>query len=1023
MNSDGFIDSEIVDYLLKMPLTQRIPTATYRIQFSRDFTFRSAEALISYLYDLGVSDCYASPVLKARPGSRHGYDICDHSQLNPENGKEEDFTAFTSALKARGMGLILDMVPNHMSISSFNPWWLEVLEIGPNSNYASYFDIDWHPVKADLENKVLLPILEDQYGKVLESGKFRLTYEDGSFCIYYYETKLPLAPRTYMKILRHSLDQLTQVLGDQNEDLQELQSILTALSYLPSRTELSPEKIAERIREKEVIKRRIAALFLKCPEVRSSIESSVGVFNGKVGYPESFDLLDQLIEAQPYRPAFWRVATEEINYRRFFDINDLAAIRVESSNVFQATHQLVFRLLMEEKASGLRIDHPDGLWDPPRYFRQLQENYLLNRIQAGLAREGQAISLQAHMPELLKCWRERKSVRPDYGYDGPLYVVAEKILTDGESLPEDWALHGTTGYDFLNEVNGLFVDNANLNAFDKLYSKFTGTQTSFASLAISAKKMIMLTSMSGEINALAYQLDRISEKNRWYRDFTLNSLTFAIREVIAGMSIYRTYITESKSPSERDRLYIQRAVSEARRSNPRTARAIFDFIRDTLLLENVQDFREEDRPRLTDFVMKFEQITGPVMAKGVEDTAFYIFNRLVSLNEVGGNPEQFGITVEKFHQKCLKRLRRWPHTMLATSTHDTKRSEDVRARVNVLSEMPGEWGATLKRWSKLNAGKRTVVNGVSEPDRNDEYLLYQTLIGTWPSQILHREEEEAYRERISAYMLKATKEAKVHTSWVNPNEAYDASVKNFVRQVLEDMETSRFGKDFRAFQHSVAYYGRINSLAQALLKMTVPGIPDIYQGTERWDFSLVDPDNRRLVDYEIRRNILAELRQQTEAEGQNKAVLAKELFLAGEDGRIKLYLTYRVLNFRREHADLFAKGEYLALQTQGEKQEHVCAFSRNLEGEEIIVVVPRLVIGLTGGNEQAPFGESVWEDTRLVLTSGQKGQGFRNSFTGEILFANEGGGNTGIQLSAIFNCFPVALLERLSQDALQPKIA
>ena len=556
MKVDNLEETPVAELVAEVLARQRIPCATYRLQFNPEFTLRQAQELISYLNELGISDCYASPLFKARPGSSHGYDICDHSQLNPEIGTEGELEAFTDALRDRGIGLILDVVPNHMSISSANAWWLDVLETGPSSRFAGYFDIDWHSVRPDLENKVLLPILEDQYGKVLESGKLHLIYEDGAFSISYYDTKLPLAPRTYSRILEKAMEKLDEVLDRQNEHFQELLSILTALSYLPPRTEVSPERIEERFREKEIIKRRIAALYGGCPNIQSVIEETVRTFNGIVGEPHSFDLLDELIDSQPYRPAFWRVATEEINYRRFFDINDLAAIRVERQEVFDDTHRLLFRLLAEGRISGLRIDHPDGLWDPPSYFRRLQENYLLHQLQAAPTLSQEPPEQREQLRQALSTWLEQET---SHGGTGrwPLYVVGEKILSEGEALPSDWAIHGTTGYDFLNDVNGLFVDGNNRAAFDKVYRDFIGSSVNFNSLINSTKKMIMLVSMAGEMNALAHQLDRISEKNRWYRDFTLNGLTFALREVIACLPIYRTYISPQRLPSEQESAYIR----------------------------------------------------------------------------------------------------------------------------------------------------------------------------------------------------------------------------------------------------------------------------------------------------------------------------------------------------------------------------------------------------------------------------------------------------------------------------------
>ncbi|HKB35187.1 MAG TPA: malto-oligosyltrehalose synthase, partial [Gemmataceae bacterium] len=734
---------------------RRVPGATYRIQFNQTFRFHDALEQAGYLHELGIRDLYASPILMARPGSAHGYDICDHTRLNPEIGGQEGFDALGAALRERGMGLLLDMVPNHMGIGDpNNRWWNDVLENGPASVSALWFDISWHPVNPNLENKLLLPILEDQYGTVLEAGKMRLAHESGSFVFYYYERRMPLDPTTYTLVLRPVLEQLVAALGEEKDSVRELKSILTALNYLPPRTETDAERLTERNREKEVIKDRIARLTEKAPEVAHAIEEVVRQFNGKVGEPHSFDLLDGLLAAQAFRPAYWRVAAEDINYRRFFDINELAAICVERPTVFEATHQLFFNLLAQGKATGLRIDHPDGLWDPTDYFRQLQEQYVLARIRARLAPRRPPEGLEEEVKKIIAdCGSRIADCRngemlphaadhasttvtpqstnhnPQSGW--PLYVVAEKILIEEEELPRAWTVDGTTGYDFLNLVNGLFVNASHGEAFERIHAQFTGKPLGFRVLVNSTKKMIMHVSMASEINSLAHQLDRISERNRRYRDFTLNSLTFVIREILACLPVYRTYITGPGAVTARDRSFIEAAVEQAKQLNPRTAESIFDFVRDTLMLSKIEDFSEEDRPRLIEWAMRFQQLTGPITAKGVEDTALYVYNRLVSLNEVGGHPDHFGVSLEKFHRVNDERQRNWPHTLLASSTHDTKRSEDVRARLNVLSEVPGEWEDALSRWGKLNAPKKTVVDGQPAPDRNDEYLLYQTLLGAW----------------------------------------------------------------------------------------------------------------------------------------------------------------------------------------------------------------------------------------------------------------------------------------------------
>ncbi|MBI2954711.1 MAG: malto-oligosyltrehalose synthase [Chloroflexi bacterium] len=996
---------------------RHIPSATYRLQFRPDFTFRDAQALVPYLHNLGTGDCYASPLLNPRSGSSHGYDICDHSQFNPALGGAEDFEAFSTELRKRNMGLILDVVPNHMGIGDAgNAWWMDVLENGPSSVYATYFDIDWHPVKIELHDKVLLPMLEDQYGRVLENGKFRLAHENGAFFIYYCDVKLPVAPRTYSSILKHQLGTLVQALGEENEHVRELQSILTALSYLPERTESEPEKVAERNREKEIIKGRIAALYRACAYVRAAIDMAVQTFNGTVGDARSFDLLDRLIDEQAYRPAFWRVAAEEINYRRFFDINELAAIHMELPEVFEASHRLILRLLTEGKATGMRIDHPDGLWNPQRYFQLLQESYLLHKLEHRLGSDYSRDELN----EAASAWLLRRT-----GLDGasapwwPLYVVAEKILSPGENLPDAWPVSGTTGYDFLNAVNGLFVDIRRGKAFDGIYGRFVGEDVSFSGLTNSKKKMIMLVSMVSEINALGHQLERIAEKNRLYRDFTLNSLTFAIREVIAALPVYRTYITGPDNVGQQDQSYIEAAVAEAKKRNPRTAGAIFDFIRDSLLLRNLESFSEIDQKALVDLVMKFQQITGPVTAKGVEDTTFYTYNRLVSLNEVGGHPERFGVSVAEFHRQNAERQRHWPHAMLATSTHDTKRSEDVRARIDVLSEIPDEWKSALIRWSRMNHPKKVMVEGENAPDRNDEYLLYQTLLGTWPDGPLPPEEFASFRERIAAYMHKATKEAKVHTSWVNPNEQYDRAVQDFVQRLLPDKSDDPFIDDLLALQRRVAYYGRYNALSQTLLKLASPGVPDIYQGTELWDYSLVDPDNRRPVDYPRRQSLLADLQRSLhrDRDGRLRLKLARELVNTIEDGRIKLYLIYIALNYRREHHDLLSEGRYIPLSVRGEARDHVCSFARALGEKAVLVVAPRLVVGLTAGIEQPPLGQKVWKGTRLALPHDQIGWRYRNLFTGEHLSVDDldkVAGAPGLPMASVCSHFPLALLERIA---------
>ncbi|HEX2172565.1 MAG TPA: malto-oligosyltrehalose synthase [Dehalococcoidia bacterium] len=992
---------------------RRIPRATYRWQFNRGFAFEDARRLVPYLRDLGISDCYASPILRARAGSAHGYDLINHQQLNHELGSEEDFHRFTDALREAGLGLVLDFVPNHMGIGDpANTWWLDVLENGPGSRYARYFDIDWRPLKTELRDKVLLPILGDQYGIVLDNGELQIRYEEGAFWLTYWEHKFPIAPRSYLHLLRAARDAIRPDEGDESECVIELMSIMTSLENLPEMSERDPERVAIRQREKEVAKRRISQLRDSCPEFAAALDNAVAGMNGRRGDPRSFDTLDRLLNEQAYRLAYWRVAAEEINYRRFFDINDLVAIRMEDPEVFEETHRLTLRLVREGRVTGLRIDHPDGLWDPAGYFHRLQERTFVERAR-GLI-EAAAADLGADADELAAAFAERlRAARVDRG--SPLwrtiYVVAEKILGKGEPLPDTWAVDGTTGYEFANAVNGIFVDAASRKLFDAIYFDFIDQRIHPRNLLNSSKKMIMLVSLASEINLLSFQLNRISEKNRRSRDFTVNSLTFALREVIAALPVYRTYSVMGRgSVDERDQEYIRSAVAEAKRRNPRTAAAIFDFIEEILLLRRPDHISDEDWDEARQFVMKFQQTTGPVMAKGLEDTAFYIFNRLVSLNEVGGEPDQFGLLVEELHRQNEDRRERWPHSMLSTSTHDTKRSEDVRARIDVLSELPVEWRESLGRWGEINRRHKLPVDGQAAPDRNEEYLLYQTLLGAWPLEPLDDAACGTFVRRIQDYMLKAIKEAKVNTSWVNPNQAWDQAVQAFVGRILDRREENLFLTDLADLRRKVAFFGMFNALSQVLIKLTAPGVPDIYQGNELWDFSLVDPDNRRPVDYDRRRRLLAELRGLIDRADGRLPAHARGLVDRAPDGRVKLFLTHRALTFRRDRPDLFATGDYRPLDTGGSRAAHLFAFARTRGQEAAITVAPRLVVGLARGREVPPIGEEVWQDTWIALPENVTERGLRNVLTGEAVDSTWHDGFTVVPAAAALAHFPVALL-------------
>ena len=978
----------------------RIPVSTYRLQFNNRFTFADAHALVDYLAELGIGDCYSSPILMARPGSLHGYDVVDHTKINPELGTEEEFVRFARSLAERGMGVLMDVVPNHMCIaSSANRWWQDVLENGPGSAYARFFDIDWHPPKENFADKVLLPTLGDQYGRVLENQEIKITYRGGAFFTNYYETCLPVAPRSTTHILQIALGELRKDLSDSHPDVLELESIMTAVSYLPLRTETDPLKVRERRRENEVIKRRLSNLVRSSQHARHAVHQALIELNGRKGDPHSFDRLEQLLSEQAYRLSYWRVAADEINYRRFFDINELAAVRIEERPVFTAVHEVIFRLLRKSCVTGLRIDHVDGLLDPEKYLRDLQ------RACAAVLKKSRADESEA-------------STRGTGGADQKdrhFYIVVEKILGHDELLRTDWPIYGTTGYEFMNLLNGVFVETDNGQAFHELYRNFTGVSESFGRILYDAKKLILRVAMSSELHVLARRLDRISEHHRWSRDFTFNSLQDALGEVIASFPVYRSYIRRTPtSLSADDRLHIKTAIGAAKRRNPGINASIFDFIGSILLLQDPKGLSEEQRAERRNFAMRFQQLTAPVTAKGLEDTAFYRFYPLASLNEVGGEPAIFGVSLERFHSRNQERMEFWPASLSATSTHDTKRGEDVRARINVLSEMPEQWNNTIHLWRELNHDRKRKVSGELVPDGNEEYLLYQTLVGAWPFGELDAEAHENFVSRIQDYMNKALKEAKIHTSWISADEDYEQAVREFISRILEPLEQNQFLREFAPFQRMVARAGIFNSLSQALLKITSPGVPDFYQGTELWDLNLVDPDNRRPVDYARARQLLGSLR---DGEEGDLSALVTELVQNPEDGRLKLYLTRCALRFRLKERELFAGGKYLPLTSHGERRRHVISFARRLQEREAVIIAGRFFTRLCDVNRELPAGPKAWRDTYVSLgEGGRAGTLYRELFTGERIRAVDYNGAGALFLPDALARLPVALLERVENQ-------
>lgn len=945
------------------PVANLPPRATYRLQFNHEFTFNDAARIVPYLARLGISHVYASPILKARPGSMHGYDVTDHTRLNPELGTHEEFTALTEALHAQGMGLIVDIVPNHLGVmGEDNVWWLDVLENGPAARCAPHFDIDWRPTRASMRDRVLVPILGDVYGAVLERGELKLGFdaEAGSFAIRYHQHLLPIDPREYPRIFARAPIADTLLAPDAPARA-DFESLLNSFATLPPRNETSAEAIAVRYRDKEAHKRRLVRLLERSPEISRHIDATVARLNGSPGEPPSFDALDELLDAQAYRLSYWRVAVDEINYRRFFDVNDLAALRMDEPSVFDSTHQLIFELIEQGKIDGLRIDHADGLYDPQAYLESLQRRFQGEDSQSK-----------------------------------PLYVVVEKILAGYERLPESWPVHGTTGYEFAALTTSWLVYSEDEARMTRRYRQFTEADASFEQIAYDSKRLVMRSSLAAEIEVLATQLDRIAQLDRHTADFTRAGIREAIREVIACFPVYRTYISQ-RGVSDEDRRIMNWAVNVARKRSAGVELSVFDFLRDVVLGERSAGRSESVRRAILEFAMKFQQVTSPVAAKGVEDTALYRYNRLVCLNDVGNDPGRYGVSSNALHQANSERARLWPHTMLATSTHDTKRSEDVRARIAVLSEIPELWKRHLGRWTRLNRTKRRQLGEEPAPDRQDEYLLYQTLLGVWSPAA----DCAALTERLHAYAIKAAREAKRATSWIGPNAEYEKALCDFISELLGDPERSAFLKDFGALAETVSFFGSINSLVQTVLKIASPGVPDFYQGTELPALTLVDPDNRRRVDFDAAAERLDTI------DGMQGS--PRGLFSEPDGALSKLYVTQRLLQLRRDDPELFAHGDYQALQVDGTRKEHVLAFARTYQARSCIVIVPRWPAKLMHAANELPVGERVWADTKVALGSGEVAA-TTELFTSRQLNIESAESGKFLSVAAALAEFPVAIL-------------
>jgi len=948
--------------------TATIPRATYRVQLSRDFTFEQARALVPYLAALGVSHLYCSPFLRARAGSTHGYDIVDHQAIHPDIGTRAELDALVSELQRHGMAMLIDVVPNHMGVhGSDNAWWLDVLECGPASAHAEYFDIDWQSADPGLRGRVLLPILGEQYGLVLERGELGLQFDaaEGRIDARYFEHRLPIDPRGYGPWIRATLARL----GHAGERA-EWSALADAFDALPARNDI--ERRAQRRHDKRALQGRLARMAADAPGFTAALAEVLAQASDAAD-PAA---LDALLEAQAWRLAHWRVAADEINYRRFFDINDLAALRMERADVFEATHGLVLALTSSGAVAGLRIDHSDGLADPAAYFRRLQQRHA----------ELSGLSIDdAHVAR-------------------PLYVVTEKITAPHEHMPTDWAVHGTTGYRFANVVNGLLVDGTARLRLDRAWRAFVRDEAEdFDELSWRCRHIVMDSSLAGELNVLATALWRLAREDRRTRDFSLNALRRALAAVVASFPVYRTYIAQQASAA--DRRTIDWAIGRARRRTRAADASVFEFIRRVLLGRPLAGAAPGLAERYRGFARRLQQYTAPVAAKGIEDTALYRHHRLISLNDVGGDPDDFGIPVSAFHGASRDRTQHWPHTLLASSTHDSKRSEDVRARIDAISEMPAAWRLMVRRWSRMNRRHKRQVDGAPAPSRNDEYLLYQTLVGSLPSGTLDAAAAAAYAGRIEQAMLKSARESKAHTSWMQPHEAYEAALSAFVRATLEPRDSNLFLPDLRQAAGTLAWYGALNGLTLALVKGLSPGVPDYYQGHEAIELTLVDPDNRRAVDFARRRDLLQQALR-VEAMPQRGAAL-REWLEHAPDGRAKFWVTKSVLRIRQSMEPLYRHPTYVALEPHGSLARHLIAFAVHDGRGCVIAVAPRLhaSLGLAAG--AAALGDA-WGDTELAWPDTVRRPG---SVVDEITGERHAFTGARWPVAALLREFPVAALQ------------
>ncbi|MFZ5426402.1 MAG: malto-oligosyltrehalose synthase [Thermodesulfobacteriota bacterium] len=923
------------------------PRATYRVQFRPGFGFAECRAVLPYLAELGVSHIYASPIFKARPGSDHGYDVCDHHALNPELGPPEEFDTLMADAARLGMGWVQDIVPNHMAVSGDNRMLVDVLENGQDSRYISFFDIEWdHPYKS-MKGRMLAPFLGSYYSQALENGEIRLGLDDDGFHVRYYDIRFPLRVDSYATILTHGIEVLREKLGPENPEYVKLLGLLYNIKAI-----VGEKRVQERYEQIFFIKRMLYEMHNTDEVMREHIDGAIRVFNGVDGEAEGdrYALLDCLLAEQHFRLSYWKVAGEEINYRRFFSINNLISLRVEDEAVFHHTHKLILEFIRQKRFTGLRVDHIDGLYDPSSYLQRLR----------------------AYAPDA--------------------YIVVEKILVGDETLPAFWPVQGTTGYDFMNLCCGLFVDQGQEASFTRIYEAASGEKRTLAEMTALKKREMINRHMAGDVDNLARLVNTVSSKDRKGFDITMASLRRAIGELFIQFPVYRTYIS-AKAFRPEDLGYVRAAVRATRRANPDLGFEL-EFLERFMLLEFDERMEEADRKEWLHFVMRFQQATGPLMAKALEDSAFYVMNRLVCLNEVGGDPSRFGVTAARAHEELARRRENWPLSMNATATHDTKRGEDARMRLAALSGIPEDWAVALREFRKAARGRKRRVGGRSVPDRNEEYFLYQTLLGASP---FPGPDGDTFPERLGDYVVKALREAKEHSNWITPDAQYEDACREFALGLARQEVDGPFRKRFEPLLGRVARLGAVNSLSQTLLKIAAPGVPDFYQGTELWDFSMVDPDNRRPVDFAFRMKMLQGVKRSCAGEG---CKAARDLLEKFEDGRIKMFLIWKALAARRDLAPLFEEGSYEPLEFKGARGDMAFGFARVLEGRAALAVVPRLFARAAGEEARFPL-DDFWEDTEISWAGSTP---LRDVFTGKTFPQQR------LMLREVFGTLPFALL-------------